>query len=116
MKKFLVFLLVLFVFSSVPATAQTKVKSKKSKSVSTAPRFGNTDGITAAQMKNYLEFIASDELEGRDTPSRGLDIAAMYIAGHLKKWGIKPAGDDGTYFQKFPLRLNKIDVSNTRLN
>ena len=83
MKKFLVFLLVLFVFSSVPATAQTKVKSKKSTAVSTAPRYGNTDGITAAQMKNYLEFIASDELEGRDTPSRGLDIAAMYIASTI---------------------------------
>ncbi len=116
MKKILVFLLVLFIFSSVPATAQPKVKSKKSTAASTAPRFGNTDGITAAQMKNYLEFIASDELEGRDTPSRGLDIAAMYIADHLRSWGIKPAGDNGTYFQKFPLKRYKIDATNTRLN
>ena len=51
----------------------------------------------------------------RDTPSRGLDIAAMYIAGHLKNWGIKPAGDNGTYFQKFPLKRSKIDANGTRL-
>ncbi len=115
MKKVLTFLLILFVFSSIPATAQTKAKSGKTSAAANAPRFGNTDGITAEQMKNYLEFIASDELEGRDTPSRGLDIAAMYIASHLKQWRIKPAGDDGTYFQKFPLRLSRIDANNTRL-
>jgi hypothetical protein len=129
MKKFLAFLLVLFVLAGAPletATAQTKVKNVKTNaktgggastatSAATAPRFGNTDGITAQQLRNYLEFIASDELEGRDTPSRGLDIAAMYIAQHLKSWGIKPAGDNGTYFQKFPLRRLKIDAQNTRL-
>ena len=114
MKRFLTFLLILFVFSSVPAAAQTKAKGSKATVI--APRFGNTDGITAAQLKNYLEFIASDELEGRDTPSRGLDIAAMYIAAHLKNWGIKPAGDGGgSYFQKFPLKRHKIDANNTRL-
>ncbi|HEY0050118.1 MAG TPA: M20/M25/M40 family metallo-hydrolase [Pyrinomonadaceae bacterium] len=119
MRKFLAFILVLFVLAGAPlesAIAQTR-KTGKTNSTNTvaAPRFGNTDGITAQQLKNYLEFIASDELEGRDTPSRGLDIAAMYIADHLKSWGIKPAGDGGSYFQKFPLRRVKVDAQNTRL-
>jgi hypothetical protein len=39
--------------------------------------------ITAEQLKDYLDFIASDELEGRDTPSRGPDIAAKFIALNL---------------------------------
>lgn len=39
--------------------------------------------ITAAQLKDYLSFIASNELEGRDTPSRGLNIAAKFIATNL---------------------------------
>jgi hypothetical protein len=122
MRKFLAFILTLFVLAGVPlqsAVAQNKAKTGKIGSnagTSTAPRFGNTDGITAQQMRNYLEFIASDELEGRDTPSRGLDIAAMYIADHLKTWGIKPAGDNGTYFQKFPLKRSKIDAQNTNLS
>jgi hypothetical protein len=117
MKRFFALFLILFILAGVPATAQTKIKNTKSSNSGGAAtaRFGNTDGITAAQLRTYLEFIASDELEGRDTPSRGLDIAAMYIAQHLKQWGIKPAGDVGTYFQKFPLKRSKIDVPNTRL-
>ncbi|HMS38674.1 MAG TPA: hypothetical protein PKE69_00370 [Pyrinomonadaceae bacterium] len=117
MKKLLAFILVLFIFSSVPSQAVfAQSKSKNNKVATVAPKFGNTDGITAAQLKNYLEFIASDELEGRDTPSRGLDIAALYIAEHLKSWGIKPAGDNGTYFQKFPLKRSLIDANNTKLS
>lgn len=117
MKKILTFILLLLILSGVPATAQTKSKNSKTNTaaVSTAAAFGNTDGITAAQLRGYLEFIASDELEGRDTPSRGLDIAAMFIADHLKAWGLKPAGDNGTYFQKFPIKRSKIDGSGTRL-
>jgi hypothetical protein len=107
-------LILLFVLSGIPAQAQ-KAKTGKTDVATAKPTFGNTDGITAAQLRNYLEFIASDELEGRDTPSRGLDIAAMFIAQHLKSWGIKPAGDNGTYFQRVPLKRNKIDALNTRL-
>lgn len=110
-RKLLAFVLVLFVWGVPVVSAQKAAKGKPAP----APRFGNTDGITAAQMKKYLTFIASDELEGRDTPSRGLDIAAMYIAEHLESWGLKPAGDNGTYFQRFPLRSTKVDPGATRL-
>lgn len=68
-----------------------------------SPR-GNVEAITAAQMRDYLTFIASDELEGRDTPSRGLNIAALYISSLLSRWGLKPAGDNGTYFQRFAVK------------
>lgn len=78
-----------------------------------ATAHGNADAISAAQLKDYLEFIASDELEGRDTPSRGLDIAAKFIATHLSRWGLKPAGDNGTWFQPFALRQNQINPQQT---
>lgn len=114
-RKILALLLVLFL-SGIPAVhAQTRSKGGKT-AAAAAPRFGNTDGITAEQMRKYLTFIASDELEGRDTPSRGLDIGAMYIADHLRTWGLKPAGDNGTYFQKFPMKRSKIDTVNTRFD
>jgi Zn-dependent M28 family amino/carboxypeptidase len=70
---------------------------------------GNAEAISAAELKDYLAFIASDELEGRDTPSRGLDTAAKFIATHLSHWGLKPAGDDGTYFQRIALTQTKLD-------
>jgi hypothetical protein len=69
--------------------------------------------ITAAQLRDYLYFVASDEMEGRDTPSRGLDTVAKFLAMNLSRWGLKPAGDDGTYFQKIALRRSKFDPAKT---
>ena len=70
-----------------------------------APQFKLTDEmrrgadhISANSMREHLKFIASDELEGRNTPSSGLDRAAEYIAAQFKKAGLQPIGDDG-YFQ-----------------
>ncbi|HMG76773.1 MAG TPA: M28 family peptidase [Pyrinomonadaceae bacterium] len=67
------------------------------------------DTISAAQLKNYLSFIASDEMEGRDTPSRGLDTTAKFLLMNLERWGFKPAGDDGTFFQRIALRRDQLD-------
>jgi hypothetical protein len=71
--------------------------------------------ITAEQLKDYLDFISSDELEGRDTPSRGLDIAAKFIALHLSRWRLKPMGDAGTYFQRIQLRRDRIDQAQSSI-
>src|ERR1051326_958483 len=54
--------------------------------------------LTANALKADVSFLASDALEGRGTPSRGLDIAAEYIAAQFRRAGLEPAGDDG-YFQ-----------------
>src|SRR5207248_147674 len=54
--------------------------------------------ISANSLQGHVWFLASDLLEGRDTPSRGLDIAAEYIAAQFRRAGLKPVGDDG-YFQ-----------------
>src|SRR5712691_2508965 len=67
------------------------------------------DTISASQLRDYLSFIASDEMEGRDTPSRGLDTTAKFIAMNLTRWGFKPAGDNGTFFQRIALRRDQLD-------
>jgi Zn-dependent M28 family amino/carboxypeptidase len=54
--------------------------------------------ISANSMRGNLSFLASDALEGRGTPSRGLDISAEYIAAQFRRAGLEPLGDDG-YFQ-----------------
>lgn len=51
--------------------------------------------ITANSLRGNLSFLASDLLEGRDTPSRGLDIAGEYIAAQFRRLDLEPAGDDG---------------------
>ena len=54
--------------------------------------------IRPDSLEGHVSFLASDLLEGRDTPSRGLSIAAEYIASQFRRAGLEPAGDDG-YFQ-----------------
>ncbi|MBM3459657.1 MAG: M20/M25/M40 family metallo-hydrolase [Armatimonadetes bacterium] len=66
------------------------------------------DRITAEELRSHVEFLASDELEGRDTPSRGLDTAAKFLAHHAGRWGLKPAGDNGTFFQRIALRRERV--------
>lgn len=57
-----------------------------------------TARITADSLRGHLSFLSSDLLEGRGTPSRGVDLAAEYIAAQFRRAGLEPAGDDG-YFQ-----------------
>jgi len=67
------------------------------------------NAITAARLSEHLHFVASDAMGGRDTPSKGLDDTAKFIADNLARLKIKPAGDDGTYFQKIELVSFKVD-------
>jgi Peptidase family M28 len=91
------------------ATPVPQVKQETAKPATVAEQFGNVEAITAAQLKEWLYVVASDEMEGRDTPSRGLDLTAKFIADHLSQWGVKPGGDDGTYFQKFALTSRRVE-------
>src|SRR5688572_16522723 len=68
------------------------------------------DRITADQLGRDLNYLASDELLGRNTPSPGFDKAADYIAKRLQKAGLKPAGDDGTFFQHYTMRESHVDT------
>ena len=73
------------------------------------------EGVTAESMRGHLSFLASDALEGRRTPSRGLDIAAEYIAAQFRRAGLEPAGGDG-YFQTAEWRLSARDAAAFRLS
>jgi len=58
--------------------------------------------ITAKDVRTRTYIIADDSMEGRDTGKRGGLRSARYIAGELKRLGLEPAGDDGTYLQRIP--------------
>ena len=57
-------------------------------------------GIDPARIGAHVRFLADDLLEGRGTGTRGGDIAARYIAAQFALDGLRPAGDDGSYFQQ----------------
>ncbi len=72
---------------------------------------GSAELITAEQLRDYLFFIASDEMEGRRAPSRGLDLTAKFIATNLSRWGLTPAGDDGTFLQMIELERSRVSAA-----
>jgi hypothetical protein len=73
---------------------------------------GNGATVKVEEVKEWLGYLASDELEGRNTFSEGLGLAAAYIAGHLKSWGVKP-GNNGSYFQRVAVLGVKSDNKST---
>jgi Zn-dependent M28 family amino/carboxypeptidase len=57
-------------------------------------------GIDAERIRAHVRFLSDDLLEGRGTGTRGSELAAEYIATQFALYGLKPAGENGTYFQK----------------
>jgi hypothetical protein len=54
-------------------------------------------------IKGYIEYMASDDKEGRKSLTPGYEKVAEWAAGKFKEWGLKPAGDNGTYLQDVPI-------------
>jgi len=75
------------------------------------------ESIRALDSYSYLEFLAADEMEGRDTPSRGQKIARNYIKSLYKTWGIQPFGDQHgksrSYEQKVSMFIKKVGPETT---
>jgi hypothetical protein len=65
--------------------------------------FNALETINPEHIRWHVRFLSHDLLEGRGTGQRGGDIAAEYMATQFAEYGLKPAGDHGTYLQKVPL-------------
>jgi Zn-dependent M28 family amino/carboxypeptidase len=59
--------------------------------------------VDKEKIRAHVKYLSSDELEGRGTGQRGGDLAADYIAKQFRSYGLKPAGDNGTFFQEVPM-------------
>ncbi len=65
------------------------------------PAIAGTDEISPEDLKRHITYLASDELEGRLTGTKGEQLATAYVAEQLKSYGCLPAGKDGTFFAPF---------------
>ncbi len=116
MRRFLTALvLASLLVTTFPATYAQRAADKSKKGAANVSAQRAVDAISADQIRDYLTFIASDEMEGRDTPSRGLDTTAKFLAMNLSRWGFKPAGDNGTFFQRIDLQRNRADSGQTKV-
>src|SRR6267143_5882 len=59
--------------------------------------------IDKDRIREHVKYLSSDEMEGRGTGQAGGDLAADYIAKQFASYGLKPAGDNGTFFQNVPM-------------
>src|SRR5947208_6329640 len=113
-------LFIALVFCVGDITSQAKPKAAKVVAKA-APAYGNSDAITELELKVYDYFLASDQLEGRNLPSRGFDTAALYVASHLAEWGLKPGGSTAStngplqpYFMPFELVSKQVVIGDSK--
>ena len=97
-------LLPALIFMSFLATAQKK---------NTPPYFAAT--ISAEDVKRHLYIVAGPEMEGRDTPSPGLEKAANYIEAHFKSLGLLPGNKD-SYRQVYPIYKDSVARTSLSIN
>ncbi|GHF22159.1 aminopeptidase [Kordiimonas sediminis] len=69
----------------------------------------HTIPIEEAQLRAHLTFLSSDNLKGRDTGTAEYEIAANYVASHFEQFGMRPAGDNSSWFQSVPFIRSKLN-------
>jgi Zn-dependent M28 family amino/carboxypeptidase len=97
-----VFAAVLVLAAAVPAQDKPSRKGVAPRRLP-GPAIAALQNIRPENIETHVRFLSHDLLEGRGTGQRGGDLAAEYIATQFALYGLKPAGDKGTYMQKVPM-------------
>jgi peptidase M28-like protein len=71
--------------------------------------------ISKEDVARRIGIIADDSMLGRDTPSRGLDLTAQYVADQFRSFGLRPGGKDGSWLQHYPITRRRLDLAGSRL-
>lgn len=74
---------------------------------------GKRATIAESDLREWLTYLASDALEGRQIFTEGYGLAAQYVAERLKDAGVKPGGDNGGYFQSVKQHSYRITNNST---
>jgi Zn-dependent M28 family amino/carboxypeptidase len=109
MQKFLLAAVLALAISLVPGHSAKLPKYEITPDVQSA-----LDRISSNSLRGNLSFLASDLLEGRGTPSRGLDLAAEYIAAQFRRAGLEPPVN-GDYFQVADMLVRRPNLEGFNL-
>jgi len=102
--------LALFAASPLAAQAPAAVVPPPSSAVKKAAAT-----ITAPDVARRVNIIADDSMMGRDTPSPGLEMTAQYVADQFKSFGLKPGGENGTWFQRYDILQVQFDAAESHV-
>lgn len=105
MKKLLIFSLLIFLILGCQGQQKTLIRYED-----------DNELISLRALKANMEFLASDELQGREAGTNSEQVASGFIASEFKKYGVEPFFEDNQYFQTITLRkIHFADTSNTQL-
>jgi Zn-dependent M28 family amino/carboxypeptidase len=109
---------IVFLATAILAVSSVS-RSQELSSVPDVPGLGPAARAAAAsidpeKIRAHVRFLSLDLLEGRGPGTRGAELAAEYIATQFALAGLKPAGDNGTYFQPVPLFAVHTDEDKTK--
>src|SRR5712671_6281168 len=79
------------------------------------PAVRGAASITPQDVQRRIGIIADDSMLGRATPSPQLEEVAAYIAAEFKRFGLKPGGENGTFFQRYTITQSQIDTAKSRV-
>jgi peptidase M28-like protein len=71
---------------------------------------------SARNLAADIAFLSSDAMLGRDTGTAQYDEAADFVAERYQSLGLKPMGDDGSYFQRVPLANIKRNLDTAKMS
>jgi len=103
-KRFITTLILVLAFSSNLLAFQSEENKK-----------GFTS-IAQEDMKMHIGFLASDELEGRELCEPGSKVTAAYVAAQFEHFGLKPIGENNSYWQYFKVRRTGVDPAAASFN
>lgn len=74
-----------------------------------------SDAIDRTDLEAHVERLASEAMGGRQTGTRGEKLATEYVAAYFERFGLEPAGDDGSFFQEFEFMAGVAAGDDNRL-
>jgi hypothetical protein len=97
-------LLFAIVFLPLPLAAQTSRAAEHAAA-----------SITPSEVARRIGIIADDSMLGRDTPSRGLELTAAYVASQFRSFGLQPGADSGSYLQRYSISRRRLDLGRSEV-
>ncbi len=100
---------------SLIAVALVACQPATNQSSNTQSSAQNLPQVQTSNIQAHMQFLADDLLQGRETGSVEHEIASLYIATEFQKYGIQPAGENGSYYQHIPFRQAFLDQDSPEL-
>ena len=72
-----------------------------------------TAPITPADLMSRLYPFADDSMMGREAGTRGNVLATDFVAREFARLGLRPGGENGTWFQTVPILIATMDTTRT---